>query len=304
MLCGGIAGGLLNRWNPGRAMRPAVGFGLTFLISAFRTGLLYSLDPKSRAMLPGFFPLMIAPILQGFGSAVILMVIAYVRKHDEETKVKVSAELRALQARMNPHFLFNALNALAALAVIAPREVPRAAGRLRNFLRASFDQHERDLVPLREELAVVRAYLDIELLRLGNRLKIDETIEAGLLEFPVPSFSLQLLIENAVRHGLQSSATAGHLRLTVRTAGNSVEMTVVTGPHLPGQGHREEHEEQHGQAADDVEHEVRRVVALVPGDDLRAGGVIARRVRPREECDRDEHRRQRPGRGRPLAKPC
>ena len=226
MLCGGIAGGLLNRWNPGRAMRPAVGFGLTFLISAFRTGLLYSLDPKSRAMLPGFFPLMIAPILQGFGSAVILMVIAYVRKHDEETKVKVLAELRALQARMNPHFLFNALNALAALAVIAPREVPRAAGRLRNFLRASFDQHERDLVPLREELAVVRAYLDIELLRLGNRLKIDETIEAGLLEFPIPSFSLQLLIENAVRHGLQSSATAGHLRLTVRTAGDSVEMTV------------------------------------------------------------------------------
>jgi LytS/YehU family sensor histidine kinase len=63
---------------------------------------------------------------------------------------------------MNPHFLFNALNALAALARVAPREVPRATGWLRKFLRASFDQQERALVPLEEELVVVRAYLDIE----------------------------------------------------------------------------------------------------------------------------------------------
>ncbi len=81
---------------------------------------------------------------------------------------------------MNPHFLFNALNALAALATVAPREIPRAAGRLRHFLRASFDQHERVLVPLREELAVVHAYLDIESLRLGTRLKVEEMIDPGL----------------------------------------------------------------------------------------------------------------------------
>jgi two-component system, LytTR family, sensor kinase len=226
MLCGGLAGGLLNRQDPERAVRPSTGFCLTFLISAFRTCLIYGLDSKSRALLPGFAQLVTAPVLQGFGSAVILTVIAYVRKHDDETKANVSAELRALEARMNPHFLFNALNALAALAMIAPREVPRAAGKLRNFLRASFDQHERHLVPLREELAVVRAYLDIELLRLGNRLKIEETIEAGLLELPTPSFSLQLLVENAVRHGLQSSAKAGHLHVKVHTVGDSVEMTV------------------------------------------------------------------------------
>jgi LytS/YehU family sensor histidine kinase len=82
------------------------------------------------------------------------------------------AEARTLQARMNPHFLFNALNALAALATVAPREVPRATGRLRQFLRASFDQQERLLVPLKEELAVVRAYLDIESLRLGDQLRV------------------------------------------------------------------------------------------------------------------------------------
>jgi LytS/YehU family sensor histidine kinase len=77
-----------------------------------------------------------------------------VRNPDEQTRAVASAEARALQARMNPHFLFNALNALAALATVAPGEVPRAIGRLRRFLRASFDQHDRLLVHLEEELAV------------------------------------------------------------------------------------------------------------------------------------------------------
>ena len=94
---------------------------------------------------------------------------------DEQTRVAALAEVRALQARMNPHFLFNALNALCALSRVAPREVPRATGRLRQFLRASFEQQERVLVPVEEELAVVRAYLDIESLRLGDRLKVEQS---------------------------------------------------------------------------------------------------------------------------------
>jgi LytS/YehU family sensor histidine kinase len=97
---------------------------------------------------------------------------------------------------------------------------------LRHFLRASFDQHERPLVPLKEELAVVRAYLDIESLRFGNRLKVEETIDPELSEVLAPPFSLQPLVENAVQHGLQSSATAGRLRLAVHMAGEWLEMTV------------------------------------------------------------------------------
>ena len=98
-----------------------------------------------------------APVLQGLGTALILAIVEQVRDRDEQTRAAASAEVRALQARMNPHFLFNALNTLAALSRIAPREVPRAVGRLRHFLRASFDQHERALVPLEEELAIVRS---------------------------------------------------------------------------------------------------------------------------------------------------
>jgi LytS/YehU family sensor histidine kinase len=122
--------------------------------------------------------------------------------------------------------LFNALNALAALSRVAPREVPPAAGRLRQYLRSSFDQHERLLVPLEEELAVVRAYLDIESLRLGDRLKVEETIDPGVLNVLVPPFSLQPLVENAVQHGLHSSPRPGRLRITVRRSGNWLETIV------------------------------------------------------------------------------
>jgi two-component system sensor histidine kinase LytS len=165
-------------------------------------------------------------VVQGLGTALILAIIGQVRDRDEQTRVAALAEVRALQARMNPHFLFNALNALGALSRVAPREVPQATGRLGQFLRASFDQQERLLVPVEEELAVVRAYLDIESLRLGDRLKVEQTIDPGSLDALVPPFSFQPLVENAVQHGLHSSMGAGRLQLMVRPSGSWLEMSV------------------------------------------------------------------------------
>lgn len=127
------------------------------------------------------------PCYSGYKSSLILAIFEQVRNRDEQTRAVASAEVRALQARMNSHFLFNALNALAGLATVAPREVPRATGRLRQFLRASFDQQEQALVPLEEELTVVRVYLEIEPLRFGDRLKVEQTIDPGLLKVLVRS---------------------------------------------------------------------------------------------------------------------
>jgi two-component system LytT family sensor kinase len=225
MLGGGLTGGWLYHWRPKLAQHPLTGFSLTLVVSLVRRGLICLEASNVGGALQTFGQIGTAPV-QGLGTALILAIVARVRDHDEQTRAAVSAEVRALQARMNPHFLFNALNALAALATFAPREVPRAAGRLRHFLRASFDQHERPLVPLEEELAVVRAYLDIESLRFGNRLKVEETIDPELSEVLAPPFSLQPLVENAVQHGLQSSATAGRLRLAVHMAGEWLEMSV------------------------------------------------------------------------------
>jgi two-component system LytT family sensor kinase len=226
MLCAGLVGGWLCRWRHRLAQQPLTGFCLTFVISWLRDGLILLWSPGALAglQIPG--QLGIAPVLQGFGTALILAIVAQVRERDEQSRAAASAEVRALQARMNPHFLFNALNALAALATVAPFEVPRAMGKLCHFLRASFDQPDRALIPLEEELSVMRAYLDIESLRLGSRLKVDEVIAPGLAEALTPPFSLQPLVENAVQHGLQPMPEAGQLRIEVRQTGQWLEMSV------------------------------------------------------------------------------
>ena len=226
MLCGGLAGGCLYRWRPKLAQDPLTGFCLTLGVSLLRSGLIFFSAPGSHAALPRLEEIGMSPVLEGLGTALVLAVVERVRDRDEQTRVAASAEARALQARMNPHFLFNALNALAALSTIAPREVPQATGRLRQFLRASFDQQERALVALEEELAIVRAYLDIESLRLGDRLKVEEAIDPGLLTALTPPFSFQPLVENAVQHGILSSPQAGRLRLVVRPGGPWLEMSV------------------------------------------------------------------------------
>ena len=226
MLSAGLAGGWLYRWRPKLAQHPLIGFCLTVAVSLLRSVLLIWHAPSASATLQTFEQIGIAPVMQGLGTALILAIIQQVRDHDEQARVAAAAEMRALQARMNPHFLYNALNAIAALAAVAPREIPRAAGRLRQFLRASFDQNERALVPLEEELAVIRAYLDIESLRFGNRLKVEQVIDPSLSKVLMPPFSFQPLVENAVQHGLHSSTRAGRLCLLIRPAGQWLELIV------------------------------------------------------------------------------
>jgi two-component system, LytTR family, sensor kinase len=203
MLSGALAGGWLYRWRPRLARHPLTGFCLTATVSCLRDSLIFLCTPGMGPVVQIFTRLGIALVLQGLGTALILAVVALIRDRDQQTAAAASAEVCALQLRMNPHFLCNALNTFATLATIAPHEIPRAAGRLRHFLRASFDQSDRTLIPLEEELTVVRAYLDIESLRLGNRLILELAIESGLTEVLVPPFSLQPLVENALQHSLQ-----------------------------------------------------------------------------------------------------
>jgi two-component system LytT family sensor kinase len=138
MFCGGLAGGLLYRLRPKLAQHPLIGFCLTFAVSLLRNGLIFFYAPGALAGIQMFRHMGIAPVLQGLGTALILAIVAQVRDHDEQSRAAAAAEVRALQARMDPHFLYNALNTLAALATIAPREIPRAAGRLRHFFARQF----------------------------------------------------------------------------------------------------------------------------------------------------------------------
>jgi two-component system LytT family sensor kinase len=226
MLCGGLVGGWFYRWRPRLAQHPLTGFCLTLAVSLLRSGLIFFFAPHSPAGLQRLDEIGMASVLQALGTALILAIVGQVRDRDEQTRAAALSEARALQSRMNPHFLFNALNGLAALSRVMPRRVPQATGQLRRFLRASFDQHEQLLVSLEEELAVVRAYLEIESLRLGDRLKVEQTINPDLLKFLMPPFSLQPLVENAVQHGLHSLPHARQLQLVVRATGQWLETSV------------------------------------------------------------------------------
>jgi signal transduction histidine kinase len=136
------------------------------------------------------------------------------------------AQLDTLRAQLNPHFLFNSLNSVAVLArrgkVI---EVEHMVTRLADLLRHSLESTRTQFVTMRVELEAVRRYLDIEQVRFGDRLVVSLDVEDGIMEWPVPSFLLQPLVENAVRHGLVDSRSPLHIRVYATVRGG--QLTVV-----------------------------------------------------------------------------
>ncbi len=127
------------------------------------------------------------------------------------------AELDALQARLNPHFLFNALNSVAALIRQDSRRAEQAVEHLSDLMRASL-RSQQALISLREELDLTRAYLWLEQARLGDRLVIEWDVDERLLEQPVPMLSLQPLVENAVRHGVAPRPEGGTVQIDISAA--------------------------------------------------------------------------------------
>ncbi|MDL2355131.1 MAG: histidine kinase [Pseudomonadota bacterium] len=130
------------------------------------------------------------------------------------------AELRALRLQVNPHFLFNSLNAISALvAAQSNREANRMLACVADFLRATLAHDGRNEHSLADELALLDAYLEIEKARLGERLRL--TMKAGpdVLDSIVPYLMLQPLVENAIRHGIAPLSTPGRLDILVKRAG-------------------------------------------------------------------------------------
>jgi hypothetical protein len=159
----------------------------------------------------------------------------------EMQRLAAQAEMRALQAQINPHFLFNALNALYGTiprnAEGARRTVLNLADIFRYFL-----QTDKTYIPVSEEVRIVRAYLEIEKLRLGERLEVELDIDAEAEWVPVPALCIQPIVENAVRHGVAEKAGPGKVSLSVRAGGDGLTVQVRdTGhgfepPHHSGSG--------------------------------------------------------------------
>lgn len=130
--------------------------------------------------------------------------------------LQARAELAALRAQLQPHFLFNALHSIAAVMRSDPQGAEHALEQLGSMLRYALgvQRDDREEVTLAEELEFVRAYLAIEQLRLGDRLRIEEIVDPDALECAVLAFTLQPLVENAVRHGIAASSRGGFVRVT------------------------------------------------------------------------------------------
>ena len=136
------------------------------------------------------------------------------------------ARLSALRMQLNPHFLFNTLHAVSALVERDPAGVRTMIARLSALLRRVLDGGDRHEVPLRDELALVRDYLAIQRVRLGDRLDVVETLADDTLDALVPTLVLQPLVENAVQHGIAVSEGPGRLGLVARREGGRLVLEV------------------------------------------------------------------------------
>ncbi len=123
------------------------------------------------------------------------------------------AELKALKAQINPHFLFNSLNSISALATVDGVRAREMCVRLADFLRSTLSLGERETVPFAEELALTRTYLEVEQIRFGNRLHVMQQIDAECQGCYVPPLLLQPLIENAIKHGIAGLVEGGSIRM-------------------------------------------------------------------------------------------
>ena len=146
---------------------------------------------------------------------------------EEQKRLLLEARLDALQRQINPHFLFNTLNSVAALVRSQPEMARQMTVKLANILRALLKEHDA-YVPLREELKFTDDYLDIEVVRFGaDKLRVEKEIDPRTLEVLVPSILLQPLIENSIKHGLEPRLRGGTITLRSRLEGDRISIEVA-----------------------------------------------------------------------------
>jgi two-component system, LytTR family, sensor histidine kinase AlgZ len=148
------------------------------------------------------------------------------------------AQLKALKAQVNPHFLFNSLNSISALTTVDPALAREMCIRLADFLRTSLRLGDRVTIPLSEELALTRMYLDVEQLRFGNRLRVRQDVQHPCTQCDVPALIIQPLVENAVKHGIAMMAEGGEIVISGTCTSEWMRFTISNpfDPEAPSTG--------------------------------------------------------------------
>ncbi len=131
-------------------------------------------------------------------------------------QMKTQAELQTLQSRINPHFLYNSLNSIASLIAIDADKAEDMTLKLSKLFRYSINTQNANLTSVKEEVDIVKTYLDIERVRFGDRINFLFDVDEDTYSEQIPRFILQPLIENAIKHGLHDKATHGTLKLLIK----------------------------------------------------------------------------------------
>ena len=147
------------------------------------------------------------------------------------------ARLQALRMQVNPHFLFNTLHAVSSLVERDPQGVRRMIARLSELLRYTLERSNTQEVAMRQELAFLRGYLEIQRIRFQGHLEVAETIDPEVLDALVPSLILQPIVENAVKHGVSKTEGVGRIEIVARREGELLHLVVTdNGPGFDGAG--------------------------------------------------------------------
>jgi sensor histidine kinase YesM len=171
-----------------------------------------------------------------FGVNMTLFQVSFARRAALKQELQLSqalanaqqAQLAALRYQLNPHFLFNALNSISALIVTKRNaEAELMTDKLSSFLRSSLNADPGELIPLEEELSLTEEYLDIESVRFGERLDVRVDCSDHACEALIPSFLVQPLVENAIKHGVARSKVATQIEITGAVEGDRLMIRVA-----------------------------------------------------------------------------
>jgi len=212
-------------------------FALTHFIAAIILSGLWVLSAKALGHVLSKFPWFSDleprlshsfPLLFGTGVLLYLLAVAFFyvflavqqSREAKEREMKAGvlardAELRALKAQVNPHFLFNSLNSISALTSSDPAKAREMCVLLGDFLRRTLGLGEKSAIPLEEELSLIRSFLAVEKVRFGSRIQMQEDIDKDALDIFIPPLLLQPLVENAVVHGISNLVEGGLIRLDI-----------------------------------------------------------------------------------------
>lgn len=160
---------------------------------------------------------------------VLLAVEASHKSEEREAQAQIlarEAELRALKAQVNPHFLYNSLHSISALTTLDPAKAREMCILLGDFLRKTLGLGEKSLIPIEEEIALVDSYLRVEKVRFGERLEMSEEVDPDALQGTVPPLLFQPMVENAVVHGISNLPEGGWIRLSVKKVQDQIEVVV------------------------------------------------------------------------------